>query len=244
MPSGDRTALVIGASRGIGRATADELASAGYRVWTASRGIAPGPQAHRVDVQADEDAERLRRVISHGTDGLDVLVITAGSAVLGRIGDITPDDVSRMLAEHVVGGYRITRALRASLAARRGHVIFLLSRMGRAPRTHGHAYGTAKAALAHLAGCLALDLADDGIRVNCVSPGAVDTDLLRVALPASDPLRALRAEQVARLIVELAGPAFAGVNGAVLDVPGPLPRHDTLKEEPCPALNPSSTRRP
>ena len=239
MLSGDRTALVVGASRGIGRATADELTLAGYRVWTASRGIAPGPLAHRVDVRDDADVERLRQVVTADAGGLDLLVITAGSAVLGRVGDITPDDLSRMLAEHVVGGYRITRALRAPLAARRGQVIFLLSRMGRAPRRHGHAYGTAKAALAHLAGCLALDLADDGIRVNCVSPGAVDTDMLRTALPSADPRHALRSGQVARLIVELAGPTFAGVNGTIVDVPGaPMP----LKEESCPVPSRSSTR--
>ncbi|WP_329172851.1 SDR family NAD(P)-dependent oxidoreductase [Streptomyces sp. NBC_01477] len=223
-PERRRTALVVGGSQGIGRAAAAQLAKEGWTVWTAARRPDPlpaGTAALCVDVRDGDSVRELRGRVGAGTDGLDLLVVTAGgAAVLGRMADITPDDVAEMLAQHVVGAYRVVRAFHDLLAARRGQVVLMLSRMGRAPRMHGHAYGTAKAALEHLAGCLALDLAAAGVRVNCVSPGAVDTAMFRTALPDRDPRTALPADDVGRLIVRLTDPEFGSLNGAVLDLPG------------------------
>ncbi len=222
-----RTALVIGGSSGIGRATAIAFARDGYMVYAASRSVdadtlAPesGIRCTPVDVCDERSVTDLARRLQSTNPGLDVLVITAGTARVGRLQDLSPADIERMLLEHVVGAFRAVKAMHGLLAARQGHVIFLLSRMGRRPRLHGHAYGTAKAALEHLAGCLALDLAADGIRVNCVSPGAVDTPMLRANLPFRDPATALRTEEVAEVIADLAGPRFLGVNDTVIDIPG------------------------
>ncbi|MDF2257724.1 SDR family oxidoreductase [Streptantibioticus ferralitis] len=228
---GERTALVIGGSSGIGRAAAIALARDAYAVHAASRSAdadtpAPGPgiQQTAVDICDEGSVAGLARRLDSTIHGLDVLVITAGSARTGRLAELSPADLERMLLEHVVGAFRAVKAFRSMLAARQGHVILVLSRMGRRPRLHGHAYGTAKAALEHLAGCLALDLAEDGIRVNCVSPGAVDTPQFRANLPFRDPADAMRPEEVADVIVELAGPRFLGVNDTVIDIPGPSAR--------------------
>lgn len=218
-----RTALVVGGSQGIGRATAQALAAEDWQVWTAARKLLAPPDgvvALCADIRDAESVRGLGKRMEEDADGLDLLVVTAGTAVLGRMDDVTPEDVDEMLSQHVVGVYRTVRTLRGILAARQGQVVLLLSRMGRSPRAHGHAYGTAKAALEHLAGCMALDLAAEGVRVNCVSPGAVDTAMFRTALPDRDPTTALTATDVARLLVRLAGEDFGLLNGAVLDLPG------------------------
>ncbi|MFE9976665.1 SDR family oxidoreductase [Streptomyces hirsutus] len=222
-----RTAVIIGGSSGIGRATAIAFARDGYTVHAASRSVdvstlalEPGIRHTTVDICDERSVADLAQRLESTIHSLDVLVITAGTARVGRLADLSPVDLQRMLLEHVVGAFRAVKAFRSMLAARQGHVILLLSRMGRRPRLHGHAYGTAKAALEHLAGCLALDLAADGIRVNCVSPGAVDTPLFRANLPFRDPATALPPEEVAEVIVDLAGPRFVGVNDTVIDIPG------------------------
>ncbi|MEU3031252.1 SDR family oxidoreductase [Streptomyces incarnatus] len=240
--SDGRTAVIIGGSSGIGKAAALAFKREGYEVHAASRSLgagAPAPgqgiQQTAVNICDEHSVADFARRLETSIDGLDVLVITAGSARVGRLADLASADLERMLLEHVVGAFRAVKAFRSLLAARQGHVILLLSNMGRRPRLHGHAYGTAKAALEHLAGCLALDLAADRIRVNCVSPGAVDTPLLRENLPFRDPATALRPEQVAQVIVDLAGPRFWGVNDTVIDIPGaPTPERliNTATEVP------------
>lgn len=224
------TALIIGGNRGIGREVVIQLAGKGWEVCAASltgagdvlrQASARGVTVRRaqVDVRDTESVERLRHQWDAWHTGLDALVITAGTAVSRPMPDLRPEDLTAMFDEHVVGAYRAVRAFREPLASRRGHVVLLLSRMGRKPDRYGHAYGSAKAALAHLAGCLAAELSDDGVRVNCVCPGPVDTDMLRAAVPHRAAL-AMAPVDVARVIAQLLGPDFAGVNAAVLDVPG------------------------
>ncbi|MDH6435689.1 SDR family NAD(P)-dependent oxidoreductase [Streptomyces canus] len=226
-----RNALVVGGNRGIGQAVALQLAQLGWSVGAASlTGAQDARRAadvagcrvrpYTVDVRDDASVHRLRRDWDAGHDGLDALVVTAGTAVTGRMAEIEPSDVQAMLDEHVVGAYRLVKSLRESLARRGGHVVLLLSRMGRHPRMYGHAYGTAKSALAHLAGCMAQELADEGVRVNCVSPGAVDTDLLRAALPGVPRPDTMSPAEAAGAVVALLGRDFARVNGAVIDMPG------------------------
>lgn len=222
MTTTSRTALVVGASRGIGRATAGALAKRGFMVCAASRtGDAPPAcrWAAAVDIRHDDSVDRLWRMRENWFDGLDLLVITAGTAVTGRLDDVSPGDLARMLEEHVVAVYRLVRVFRPLLAARQGHIMLMLSRMGRRPRMHGHGYGTAKAALQYLAGCLALDLAEQRIRVNCVSPGAVRTDLHRRAMPHADSDAVMAPEVIGEMVAELADHRFEHMNGAVIDVP-------------------------
>lgn len=225
------TALVVGGNRGIGRHVALGLGRAGWTVAAASvtgaRDVARAARAEGltvqpalVDVRDDGTVRALRGWWDASHQGLDALVITAGTAVTGTMAEVEPDDVTRMLNEHVVGAYRVVRAFRQPLVRSRGQVVLVLSRMGRRPGRYGHAYGTAKAALAHLAGCLADELADDGVRVNCVSPGSVDTDMLRAVLPDRAGPGVMMPEEVARIIVHLVGPDFVRVNAAIIDVPG------------------------
>ncbi|WP_407561202.1 SDR family NAD(P)-dependent oxidoreductase [Streptomyces sp. 184] len=224
------TALVVGGNRGIGREVSLLLARAGWDVSAASAtgarevaevaraaGLRVTPAA--ADVRDDGSVQRLRGWWNARCTGLDALVVTAGTAITGPMDVIRPADIMAMMDEHVAGAYRMVRAFREPLALRRGHVVFVLSRMGRRPGRYGLAYGTAKAALAHLAGCLAEELADAAIRVNCVSPGSVDTDMLRAALPER-AASAMPPDAVADVIAELLGPRFRHVNGAVIDVPG------------------------
>ena len=118
-----RTSLVVGGNRGIGQAVAIGLAGAGWEVHAAS--VTGAHEVHRVardrgqtvhpssvDVRESASVAQLTRSFRVG---LDALVITVGTAVTGRMAEVSPDDVGRMLHEHIVGAYRVVRALRAPL---------------------------------------------------------------------------------------------------------------------------------
>lgn len=226
--TGTTTGLVVGGNRGIGQAVAIGLARAGWEVHAASvtgahevQRIARdrGQTVHPSVVDVRDDAS-VARLADRFQVGLDALVMTAGTAITGRIDEVSPQDVARMLQEHVVGAYRVVRALRAPLAARNGHVVLLLSRMGQRPSRFGHAYGTAKAALGHLAGCLADDLMADGVRVTCVVPGSVNTDMLRSSVPQRLSRPVLHPDEVAAVIVR-ALTDEPGPTGVKLEIPAP-----------------------
>ncbi len=221
-----RTALVLGGMGGIGAPLSRGLLERGYTTIVASRS---GLEANEgqpsnaalsgrsVDLLDSESIEQFCSEFINQWQSLDVLVITAGTAALGDVAEIEPEDLSRMLSEHVIGPFHIVKRL-IPLLEPGGHIVFLLSRMGRSPRRHGTAYGTAKAATEYLAASLALALREKGIRVNSVSPGAVSTPMFFENFPNRAPASALDPKDVAGVILRILEPEFDSLNGAVLDL--------------------------
>ncbi|MFE0348884.1 SDR family oxidoreductase [Streptomyces griseoluteus] len=223
-----RSAIVVGGRRGLGREVAEQLEQSGWSVLRTGRSQSDvrspdgRPRDYKsLELRDDDSVERLAQDRAAGGKGLDLLVISAGGAVLGDMTELDPATFLAMLDEHVVGTYRLVRQFRSQLAAAHGHVIVILSRMGSRPRPHGYGYGTAKAASGFLAQCLAIELKPEGIRLNCVSPGAMDTDMFRTAFPDRDPATALDTGDVARTVIALTTPEFHNLSGAVIDIPRP-----------------------
>jgi NAD(P)-dependent dehydrogenase (short-subunit alcohol dehydrogenase family) len=221
--SGQRRAIVTGAASGIGRATAGRLLSDGWQVVGIDvNGRMPeGAVAVAGDAASDDVlAEALARVggLLHG------LVCAAGLPPNEAWDDQAAWDA--LVDVDLTGSYRAVRLAMPALAAARGSVVFVGSIVGPvegSARSPG--YAAAKSGLVGLARSLALIGAADGVRVNIVEPGAIDTPLDAPRFPANDrpdvPLgRMGRADEVAAAIGFLLSEDASYITGAELRVDG------------------------
>lgn len=222
------TALVTGAASGIGAAVAARFRADGFEVIGVDITEAEGVQ--RCDVTSTEDVE----AVVQGIDELHVLANVAGIVHFGRVEAITDDEWDRVLAVDLTGPFKVMRAAIALLKRSRGCIVNLASIAGLQGQAYTAAYSAAKGGLVVLTKALAVELAPDGVRVNCICPGGVDTPLIREAhFPDdADPrLLAMLAgpldgamlatpEQVADAVAWLASPAAATVTGVALPMDG------------------------
>jgi NAD(P)-dependent dehydrogenase (short-subunit alcohol dehydrogenase family) len=181
-----RTALVIGANRGIGLALCQRLAAQGRTVIAACRRSSPALDAEAasgmrvesgVDVTSDESVAALSRRLEGVT--IEELVCNAGILRDGDLDDFTFEDVRAQLEVNAIGPLRVVRALRGRLA-RGAKVALVTSRMGSiGDNGSGGSYGyrMSKAALNAAGVSLARDLAADGISVAILHPGYVRTEM-------------------------------------------------------------------
>ena len=231
-PSARSTALVIGGGRGIGAATAIELARRGYDVIVAARSpeqsasVAETVRARGVrgiaisaDIRCDEQVCELFEQVKRVSSSIAVLVNSAGDAVLGNLAVTPPDVFDAMVQVNLVGAYRVIHYAHPLLRAARGQVINVISRAGRQPYGNALAYGSAKAGLVYLTQAMAAEMAASGVRINGVSPGAVATELRRAVFPDEDASTLMKPERVAALIGMLVEDPFSDLNGAVIDFP-------------------------
>lgn len=183
-----RTAIVTGASSGIGEATARRLAQRGYNVVLAARradrlevlAAALGEKAFAVptDVADPAACEALVAQTVERFGALDVLVNNAGIGLYAAIAEADPNDWRKMFDVNVLGVLYSTRAaIRHMLPRGSGDVVFISSVAGRrVPNTHGTVYAATKHALSAIAEGLRMDLEGKGIRVISVEPGLVRTE--------------------------------------------------------------------
>ena len=176
------TAVVTGASSGIGAATARALAEAGYRVVCAARRtdrIEPlaaeiGGVAVPCDITDPAQVDALAAAVG---DRLDLLVNNAGGAVgTETLAEADFDAWVTMFETNVLGAGRVTKALLPALRAAEGTVVFVTSTAAEAAYEGGSGYNAAKAGERMLAGALRLELNGEPVRVCEVAPGLVHTD--------------------------------------------------------------------
>ena len=226
-----KVAIVTGGGRGIGRATARLLAAAGVRVTICARTgdelAAVAATSPRISALAGDIADEafVEQLVAHAVaDGgrLDILVNNA--AVLGRkpFLELEPGLWDAVLGVNLRGAYLCCRAAFRQMAAQQpagGSIINISSLSGvRGPEKFPGlaAYNVSKAGLLALSDILAVEGKPHGIRVNAVSPGAVDTEMLR---QAGHGLRALATpEDVARTIVFLASDLSRPATGANIEI--------------------------
>jgi NAD(P)-dependent dehydrogenase (short-subunit alcohol dehydrogenase family) len=237
------TILITGGARGIGAAIA-RAATADYRVAisyresaTAAAALvdeiaAAGGEAHamRADLRAETDIVALFKAVDERFGRLDCLVNNAAVTVRETVAELTQTGLEDILRSNVVGAMLCAReaARRMSTAAggRGGSIINMSSQVASFGGDRLHGYAASKGALVSFTIGLARELAPQGIRVNAVSPGVVDSGVplspeRRASLAASLPLqRICRPEEVAATVLWLASPGASYVSGAIVPVHG------------------------
>ncbi len=222
-PLADRIALVTGASRGIGHATALALARAGAHVVAIARTVggleelddairAIGGAATLVplDLRDTPGIARLAAALNERYRRLDVLIGNAGIlGPLSPLGHVEPKAWDDVLAINVTANWHLIRfmdpLLRQSGA---GRAVFVTSGITAHPRAYWGPYAVSKAALEALARTYAAETASTQVRVNLFNPGATRTRMRATAMPGEDPMALKTAEPVAEKIVELCLPDF------------------------------------
>lgn len=185
-----RTAIVTGASSGIGLATANLLADAGATVHAVARrkdAMIEGAGEERVSSGAFvphaldvTDRGAVRRLVDEvGEDGLDVLVLAAGMNVPERrLEQLTPEVWDRMLSVNLSGAFYFIRAALPYLRGARGDAVLVSSVSGSWPDVSGPAYQAAKAGMIQFARAAGLEEHENGVRFSTILPGIVDTPIL------------------------------------------------------------------
>lgn len=231
-------AIVTGGASGIGLATAQLLAGHGAHVAVLDLDpstLPPQLAGHRADVADDTSVRAAVSAAVEALGGLDILVNNAGIGAAGTVEDNDDDHWHRVLDVNVLGIVRTTRAalphLRHSAHASIVNTCSIAATAGLPQRA---LYSASKGAVLALTLAMAADHIREGIRVNCVNPGTVDTPWVgrlldaaadpaaeRAALNARQPTgRLVTAHEVAAAIAYLASPAAASVTGTALAVDG------------------------
>ena len=176
----NRVAFVTGVASGIGHAVAERLRDDGATVVGFDlREEGPGG----VEVVAGDVTDRaaVEAAIAHAVQAhgrLDVLANVAGVPQFGRVDELSDDEWRRSLDVNLTGPFLACRAALPHLRASRGCIVNLASIAGLEGQAYTAAYCASKGGLVLLTRALAVELAQDGVRVNCVCPAAVDTPLL------------------------------------------------------------------
>ncbi len=238
-------AIVTGASRGIGRAIALELATQGFDVAFTYR--SSEAQAREMEKELEAKGARAK---AYGVDmadapalqsamekiladfpAVELLVNNAGISIDGLAARFKTEDFDSLMNTNVRAGFIASQAvMRPMMKARRGSIVFISSVIGLMGNGGQAPYSTTKAALFGMTKSLARELGSRNIRVNAVAPGYIKTDMTESLPQASKegilsgiPLGYLgEPEDVARVVAFLASPASRYITGQILSVNGGL----------------------
>jgi NAD(P)-dependent dehydrogenase (short-subunit alcohol dehydrogenase family) len=231
-----KSALVTGASRGLGAAIAAELARDGARVVAVARGVAAleevvtrirrdGGEAHAlVADQGERDA--IHPLVGAATalvGPIDLLVLNAstlGALPMPELADTECEDFERVLQVNLLGPFRLVKAVAGSMVVRGGGTVLGISSDAAVTGyASWGAYGVSKAALDHLLRTWAAELAGTGVRFLSVDPGEMDTQMHRDAVPDSSPEGLADPAAVARCIVALLRHPERWASGSRIEAP-------------------------
>jgi len=242
-----KVALVSGASRGIGRASALALAQAGAAVYLAADGTedelstaAAECHAHSgaraafglFDLEQGAEAQRMVDAALASMDRIDILVNNAGIRIHKPFGEFSCADFDRLIGVNLRATFLASQAVVPAMRAQGGgRIITVASQLGTVASPYGALYGLAKAALIHLTKSMALELARDGIVVNAVSPGPIATEFNRARMANEPGYRETREalipqgrfgtpEEVAQTILFLATTSATFIHGSNIVIDG------------------------
>ena len=244
----DRVVLVTGAASGIGAAIASAFAAAGARVVltdvTESAGQALAEQIRaqghsaefrRLNVTDEEDCANVAGQVLTRHGRLDVLINNAGIGHVGTVLETTGADLDRLYAVNVRGVFNVTKACLPTMVDRRAGAIINLASIGGVVGVRQRAaYCVTKFAVVGLTKAMALDHSHQGIRVNCICPGRVETPFVKKMLAGyPDPAaayremcatqltgRMLHPDEVAAAALYLASDAAVSVTGTAFIIDG------------------------
>ena len=240
-----KIALITGGSRGIGAACVRAFAEDGYAVAflyksseEKAKALVQTLRAEGMDVAAYQcdvaDPAQVRTVIAdilRTYRRIDALVNCAGIAHIGLFTDMTEEEWDDLFAVNVRSAFSATKAvLPGMISQQKGSIVNVSSMWGEVGASCEVAYSATKAALIGLTKALAKEVGPSGVRLNCVTPGVIDTDMNaqlteedRASLADETPLgRIGSAEEVAKTILYLCGDGASFITGQILGVSGGL----------------------
>lgn len=241
-------ALVTGGTRGIGRAITDALAASGARVAANYRGNNDAADVFarelgernfehmmlRADITQERAVGTMMKRLEESWGGLDLVVLNAGIWERGPIGTMTLADWRETININLTGAFIVVNEAMRLLALGNGsapkRIIFIASTAGQRGEAYYSHYAASKGALISLTKSLAVELAPQGITVNCVAPGWVRTEMTAAALAETStrkeivrsvPLgRVGEPEEIASAVVYLASRQASYITGEILNVNG------------------------
>lgn len=187
-----RVALITGASRGIGRSIALELAKTGISVainyYSSSekakelldeiRSFNQNANIYKADVSNDNEVSTMIHKIESDFGEIDIAVNNAGISQIGLFTDMTSNERDRMIGVNLIGAINVCKAVLPNMIHYKcGNIINISSMWGEVGASCEVVYSAAKAGLIGFTKALAKEVAPSGIRVNCISPGIIDTDM-------------------------------------------------------------------
>ena len=233
-----KNVLITGVTRGIGRACAVTFAKSGYRVYGVYKSSEAeaerlerdlGITCYKCDVSDEFQVMALHDTVIGECGGIDVLINNAGVSLFGIFQTISNDDRRKMYATNLFGTLYVTREFVGDMInAKSGVIINISSVLGETGGSCEADYAASKGALIALTKSLAKECGPSGVRVSCVCPGIIDTDM-NANLTADEveelvgeiPLETLgRPSDVAKAVLFLASDGAEYITGAVVDVNG------------------------
>ena len=238
-----KVALITGASRGIGRSIALELARSGISVainYNSSyekakellyeiKKFNENVNIFKADVSNEIEVSEMVHKIESDLGEIDILVNNAGISQIGLFTDMTSDERDRMIGVNLIGAMNVTKAVLPSMIHHKcGSIINISSMWGEVGASCEVVYSASKAGLIGFTKALAKEVAPSGIRVNCISPGVIDTDM-NSELTATDieelidgiPLKRIGTpNDIAKAVGFLISDSAKYITGMVLSVNG------------------------
>ncbi|MBO2517590.1 MAG: 3-oxoacyl-ACP reductase [Clostridiales bacterium] len=227
--------LITGGCRGIGAACVRHFTAAGHTVAFTYKSNAEaaaalcgetGASAFRCDQRSGEAVEQLKRELPFTPE---ILICNAGIAWTGLFQDMTEREWDDLMDTNVKGAFLITKAFLPSMISRQnGCIVYMSSMWGQVGASCEAAYSASKAALIGMTKALAKEVGGSGVRVNCVCPGVIDTDMMngyskedKEALRQDTPLERIGTPgDVAKAVAFLCGEDSSFITGHVLSVNG------------------------
>ena len=235
----EKVALITGASRGIGKAIAEVLSEAGFKIainYRSQDQLAkdleaklPGSKAYKADVSDEEECKNLVKQVKADMGRIDVLVNNAGLSIDQVITFAKPADFDKILSVNTKSVFLLTKLVsKVMIKQKQGSIINLTSVVGHTGNAGQCLYSASKGAITSFTKSIAKDLAGFGILANCVAPGFIATDMTD-ALPdevkeqilSGIPLKRMgKPEEVAETVKFLASPAGSYITGTTIHVNG------------------------
>ena len=222
-----KTALITGGAKGIGKAIAQRFAKEGATIIVFDT-EKPDYKVdfHQVDISKDDQIEKAFRQIKK----LDILVNNAGIYIQANVENTSKEQLDKITDINFKGTFLVSKHALPLIKKSKGNIINISSGIGVVPEPESPAYCSTKAAIIMLTKCMAQEYANEGIRINAVLPGPINTPLLRNAFSSQkelddyrklNPMKRIgKPEDVANIVVFLASNEANYVTGGMYSVDG------------------------